>query len=41
MAEQKTKENGLEVWKKALSNISPAVEVKSRRVGGGYIPSTS
>ncbi|RUA33159.1 MAG: 30S ribosomal protein S7 [Bacteroidetes bacterium] len=34
MAEEKTKENGLEVWKKALSNISPAVEVKSRRVGG-------
>ncbi len=34
MVEEKTKENGLEVWKKALSNISPAVEVKSRRVGG-------
>ena len=27
-------ENGLDVWKKALSNISPNVEVKSRRVGG-------
>ncbi len=26
--------NGLEVWKKALGNIMPAVEVKSRRVGG-------
>jgi len=24
----------LEVWKKALENITPAVEVKSRRVGG-------
>jgi small subunit ribosomal protein S7 len=24
----------LEVWKKALNNIIPAVEVKSRRVGG-------
>jgi small subunit ribosomal protein S7 len=34
IAEEKTKENGLEVWKKALANISPAVEVKSRRVGG-------
>jgi small subunit ribosomal protein S7 len=34
LVEEKTKENGLEVWKKALSNISPAVEVKSRRVGG-------
>ncbi len=26
--------NGLDVWKKALNNIIPAVEVKSRRVGG-------
>ncbi len=25
---------GLEVWKKALTNITPSVEVKSRRVGG-------
>ena len=24
----------LDIWKKALENISPAVEVKSRRVGG-------
>jgi small subunit ribosomal protein S7 len=32
--EQKVGENGLEVWKKALNNITPAVEVKSRRVGG-------
>ncbi len=29
-----TKEDGLEVWRKAIANISPAVEVKSRRVGG-------
>ncbi len=28
------KVNGLEVWQKALNNITPAVEVKSRRVGG-------
>jgi len=27
-------ENGLEVWKRAMSNVSPSVEVKSRRVGG-------
>lgn len=27
-------ENGLEVWKKALNNVMPPVEVKSRRVGG-------
>ena len=32
--ENKTKENGLETWKTALSNVSPSVEVKSRRVGG-------
>jgi small subunit ribosomal protein S7 len=24
----------LEIWKKALENITPQVEVKSRRVGG-------
>ena len=27
-------ETGLDVWKKALNNIMPPVEVKSRRVGG-------
>lgn len=27
-------ENGLDVWKKALENVTPAVEVRSRRVGG-------
>jgi small subunit ribosomal protein S7 len=27
-------ETGLETWKKALSNVTPQVEVKSRRVGG-------
>lgn len=32
--EEKTGESGLEVWKKALANVTPAVEVKSRRVGG-------
>ena len=31
---QRTSEDGLEIFKKALSNISPSVEVKSRRVGG-------
>ena len=30
----KTGEEGLEIWKKALSNVTPAVEVRSRRVGG-------
>ncbi len=31
---ERTGDNGIEVWKKALNNIIPAVEVKSRRVGG-------
>jgi small subunit ribosomal protein S7 len=34
LVESKTNENGLETWKKALANVMPAVEVKSRRVGG-------
>ena len=34
LVEKKTNENGIEVWKRALSNLTPAVEVKSRRVGG-------
>lgn len=34
IVEERSGENGLEVWKKALNNIMPAVEVKSRRVGG-------
>ena len=34
IVENKTGENGLETWKKALNNIMPSVEVKSRRVGG-------
>ena len=27
-------ESGLEVWRRALNNLMPSVEVKSRRVGG-------
>jgi small subunit ribosomal protein S7 len=34
LIEKKTSEPGLEVWKRAMANLSPAVEVKSRRVGG-------
>jgi len=34
LVENRTKEDGLETWRKALSNVSPSVEVKSRRVGG-------
>ena len=31
---EKTKEEPLDVFKKALMNVKPSVEVKSRRVGG-------
>lgn len=34
IVEKKTSEVGLEVWKRGLTNVTPAVEVKSRRVGG-------
>lgn len=34
LVESKTNENGLETWRKALNNVMPGVEVKSRRVGG-------
>ena len=29
-----TEENSLDVWKKALKNVTPGVEVRSRRIGG-------
>jgi small subunit ribosomal protein S7 len=32
--EKRSNENGLEVFKKALNNVTPQVEVRSRRVGG-------
>lgn len=34
LVEKKTTESGLEVWKRAMNNLMPSVEVKSRRVGG-------
>ncbi len=34
LVEKKTNEPGLDVWKRAMNNLMPAVEVKSRRVGG-------
>ncbi|HLZ87462.1 MAG TPA: 30S ribosomal protein S7 [Puia sp.] len=36
-----TNEDGYDIWKRALSNITPAVEVRSRRIGGAtfQIPS--
>jgi small subunit ribosomal protein S7 len=32
--EDRTKQEGLKMFKQALDNVKPAVEVKSRRVGG-------
>lgn len=34
IVDKKVEEGGLETWKKALENITPQVEVRSRRVGG-------
>lgn len=34
LVEKKLNEEPLKIFKKALSNIKPAVEVKSRRIGG-------
>jgi small subunit ribosomal protein S7 len=34
VVEKKTNESGLDVWKRAMNNLMPSVEVKSRRVGG-------
>jgi small subunit ribosomal protein S7 len=34
MIEDKSGENGYETWKKALSNVTPGVEVRSKRIGG-------
>ncbi len=38
---KQTNEDGYDVWKRALANITPAVEVRSRRIGGAtfQIPS--
>src|ERR1700751_3471772 len=38
---KRTNEDGIEVWRKALANVTPQVEVRSRRVGGStfQIPS--
>ena len=29
-----TNEDGYEIWKRALANVTPSVEVRSRRIGG-------
>jgi len=41
VSEKMAEEGGLQVWKKALANVTPSVEVRSRRIGGAtfQIPS--
>lgn len=31
---KQTGENGYEIWRRALQNVTPSVEVRSRRIGG-------
>lgn len=31
---KQTGEDGYEIWKRALANVTPSVEVRSRRIGG-------
>ena len=38
IVKEKTNTNPNEAFEKALENIKPALEVKSRRVGGAYYP---
>ncbi|HTR27745.1 MAG TPA: 30S ribosomal protein S7 [Puia sp.] len=39
--QKQTNEPGYDIWKRALQNVTPAVEVRSRRIGGAtfQIPS--
>jgi len=34
IAEQRSKTNGLEIFKKAVENVRPLLEIRARRVGG-------
>lgn len=34
VVEERTKESGIEVFRKAINNVAPVLEVRSRRVGG-------
>jgi small subunit ribosomal protein S7 len=34
IAEKKMGEDGIDIFKKAMNNVKPSVEVKSRRIGG-------
>ena len=34
LVQERTQADGIQTWRKALDNVMPSVEVKSRRVGG-------
>ena len=34
IAEERTKQNGIDVFRKAMKNVQPILEVRARRVGG-------
>ena len=38
---KQTNEDGYEVWKRALGNVTPGVEVRSRRIGGATFQNPS
>src|SRR5258705_5272266 len=31
---KQTNEDGYEIWKRALANVTPSLEIRSRRIGG-------
>ena len=39
--EKATSEAGYDVWKRAMANVAPGVEVRSRRIGGATFQSPS
>ena len=34
VGQKNNEENSIDIWKKAVENVTPAVEVRSRRIGG-------
>ena len=38
---KQSNDNGYEIWRRALNNVTPAVEVRSRRIGGATFQITA
>ena len=38
LVQERTSEPGIDVFKKAVNNVAPLAEVRSRRVGGADVP---